>query len=113
MLTYKKIVRKPKHFQSFTGITPQQFDFLSQKIQSEYQATEKKRLSRRKRERKVGAGLTIVPQDTATSNIMSWSAVESNLSDIVSQLNEYEFDKIIYLGESGMIPDRLLADRLE
>lgn len=42
MLTYKKIVRKPKHFQSFTGITPQQFDFLSQKIQSEYQATEKK-----------------------------------------------------------------------
>lgn len=54
MLTYEKIVRKPKHFQSFTGITPQQFDFLSQKIQSEYQATEKKRLSSRKRERKVG-----------------------------------------------------------
>lgn len=55
---------------------------------------------------------TIVPQDTATSNIMSWSAVESNLSDIVSQLKEYEFDKIICLGESGMIPARLLADRL-
>lgn len=35
MLTYEKLVCKPKHFQSFTGITLQQSDFLSQKIEAE------------------------------------------------------------------------------
>lgn len=56
MLTCEKLLRKPRHFQSFTGITPQQFDFLSKKVQLQYQATEEKRLSSRTRERKIGAG---------------------------------------------------------
>ena len=29
MLTYKKLARKPRSFQSFTGIGLEQFDFLS------------------------------------------------------------------------------------
>jgi len=56
MLTYEKIVRKPKHFQSFTGVTVQQFDFLSQKIESKYKDAEERRLSKRKRKRDIGAG---------------------------------------------------------
>jgi hypothetical protein len=56
MLDYSKLSKKPRSFQSFTGVTVQQFDFLSQKIESEYRGTEEKRLSRRKREREIGAG---------------------------------------------------------
>jgi hypothetical protein len=56
MLTYEKIMRKPKHFQSFTGINIHQFDFLSQKIESEYRDAEERRLSKRKRKRDIGAG---------------------------------------------------------
>jgi len=56
MLNYSKLSKKPRSFQSFTGITVQQFDFLSQKIKSEYKDAEKKRLSKKKRERDIGAG---------------------------------------------------------
>ena len=33
MLTYKKLARKPRSFQSFTGISLEQFDFLSSEIE--------------------------------------------------------------------------------
>ena len=56
MLTYKKLARKPRSFQSFTGIGLEQFDFLSSEIEKEYKRTEQRRLSRKKRERKIGAG---------------------------------------------------------
>ena len=56
MLTYKKLARKPRSFQSFTGISLEQFDFLSSEIEKEYKRTEQRRLSRKKRERKIGAG---------------------------------------------------------
>ena len=56
MLTYKKLAKKPKQFQSFTGIGLEQFDFLSSEIEKEYKRTEAKRLSGRKRERKIGTG---------------------------------------------------------
>jgi len=56
MLNYSKLSKKPRVFHSFTGITPKQFDFLSQKIKSEYKDAEKKRLSKKKRERDIGAG---------------------------------------------------------
>ena len=54
MLTYKKLARKPRSFQSFTGISLEQFDFLSSEIEKEYKRTEQRRLSRKKRERKIG-----------------------------------------------------------
>jgi hypothetical protein len=54
MLNYSKISKKPRSFQSFTGIAVEQFDFLSQIIESKYKDAEKKRLSKRKRG--IGAG---------------------------------------------------------
>ena len=56
MLTYKKLAKKPRAFQSFTGVSLQQFDFLSSEIEEKYKKTEQKRLSHRKREQRVGAG---------------------------------------------------------
>jgi len=56
MLNYTKLARKPKQFCSFTGITVTQFDFLVKEIQKQYKITEKKRLSKRKRIRDIGAG---------------------------------------------------------
>lgn len=56
MLRYKKLARKPRHFQSFTGITLQQFDLLSQKIEATYKDMEQKRLFRNNRQRRIGAG---------------------------------------------------------
>ncbi|MEO9310380.1 MAG: transposase family protein [Nitrososphaera sp.] len=56
MLNYSKISKKPRSFQSFTGIAVEQFDFLSQIIESKYKDAEKKRLSKRKRKRGIGAG---------------------------------------------------------
>ena len=56
MLTYKKLAKKPGAFQSFTGIGLEQFDFLSSEIEKKYKITEKKRLSSKKRRRRVGAG---------------------------------------------------------
>lgn len=56
MLNHTKLAKKPDQFLRFTGITVQQFDFLSKKIQKQYKTTEKKRLSRKKRVRDIGAG---------------------------------------------------------
>lgn len=51
MLDYGKLSKKPRSFQSFTGVTVQQFDFLSQKIESEYRGTEEKRLQKKEAKR--------------------------------------------------------------
>lgn len=56
MLNYTKLARKPKQFQSLTGINPEQFDFLYFRIQKQYKITETKRLSEKKRKRDIGAG---------------------------------------------------------
>ena len=56
MLNYTKLARKPEQFLRFTGMTVQQFDFLTKKIQKRYKITEKKRLSKRDRKRNIGAG---------------------------------------------------------
>jgi hypothetical protein len=42
-------------FKSFTGLEITEFDVISKEIESKYNEYERKRLSRRKRERKVGA----------------------------------------------------------
>ncbi len=56
MITYLKLSKKPKQFLSFTGITLQQFDALVIDVKKQYPITEKARLSKRKRLRKIGAG---------------------------------------------------------
>lgn len=56
MITYLKLSKKPKQFLSFTGVTLQQFDVISKDVKKQYQITEKERLSKRKRQRKIGAG---------------------------------------------------------
>lgn len=56
MLNYTKLARKPEQFLRFTGMTVTQFDFLHHSIKKQYKTTEKKRLSKRKRIRDIGAG---------------------------------------------------------
>ena len=56
MITYLKLSKKPKQFLSFTGITMQQFDAIVIDVKKQYSITEKARLSKRKRLRKIGAG---------------------------------------------------------
>jgi len=56
MFNHKKLAKKPQQFQSLTGISPQQFDFLSSEIQKQYKITETKRLSKKERKRDIGAG---------------------------------------------------------
>ena len=56
MFNHKKLAKKQKQFLSITGVTPQQFDSLSKKIQKQYKITEAKRLSEKERKRDIGAG---------------------------------------------------------
>ena len=55
-MSYARLSRKPLLFKSFTGLEITEFDVISKEIESKYNEYERKRLSRRKRERKVGAG---------------------------------------------------------
>jgi hypothetical protein len=56
MLTYEKLQRKPKHFQSFTGVTVAQFAEILNAIRPIYGEFEKERLERPDRKRKIGGG---------------------------------------------------------
>jgi hypothetical protein len=56
MITYLKLSKKPKQFLSFTGVTLQQFDAIAKDVKKQYPITEKARLSKRNRLRKIGAG---------------------------------------------------------
>ena len=56
MMTYLKLSKKPKQFLSFTGVTLQQFDVIVIDVKKQYSITEKARLSKRKRQRQIGAG---------------------------------------------------------
>jgi len=55
-MTYLKLSKKPKQFLSFTGVTLQQFDVIVIDVKKQYSITEKARLSKRKRQRQIGAG---------------------------------------------------------
>jgi hypothetical protein len=55
-MSYARLSRRPLLFRSFTGLTISEFDVISKEIESKYDGHERKRLSNRKRERKVGAG---------------------------------------------------------
>ena len=56
MLTYSKLQRKPKHFQSFTGVTIAQFAELLNALRPIYGEFEEERLQRPDRKRKIGGG---------------------------------------------------------
>ncbi len=56
MLNYARLSKKPSLFKSFTGLEVAEFDAIYREIASKYEEYERKRLSKRKRERDVGAG---------------------------------------------------------
>jgi hypothetical protein len=56
LLSYSRLSRKPLLFKSFTGLTVAEFDSLCKDIGGKYKKYENKRLSAKRRERKVGAG---------------------------------------------------------
>ena len=53
---YRKLSKRPETFRSFTGLEVSEFDSLRSKIEQRYGEYERKRLSRRRRKREVGAG---------------------------------------------------------
>jgi hypothetical protein len=55
-MSYARLSKKPLLFRSFTGLEISEFNEIYTEIESTYNEHERKRLSRRKRERKVGAG---------------------------------------------------------
>ncbi len=55
-MSYARLSKRPFSFRSFTGLAVSEFDVIAKDIESKYDQHERKRLSRRKRERKVGAG---------------------------------------------------------
>lgn len=56
MMDYAHLSKRPQIFRSFTGLEVQEFDAIYCEIESKYPSFEAKRLSKRKRERAVGAG---------------------------------------------------------
>ena len=55
-MSYARLSKKPLLFRSFTGLEISEFNEIYTEIESRYNEHERKRLSRKKRERKVGAG---------------------------------------------------------
>ena len=55
-MSYARLSKKPLLFRSFTGLEISEFNDIYAEIESRYNEHERKRLSRTKRERKVGAG---------------------------------------------------------
>lgn len=56
MFNYGRLATKPSIFRSFTGLDVSEFDSLYRRVESGYEEHEWERLSRRERERAVGAG---------------------------------------------------------
>ena len=56
MLTYEKAIKSPKMFRAITGMTRPQFDLLYADVETKYDEAETARLSKRARERDIGAG---------------------------------------------------------
>ena len=54
-MSYARLSKKPLLFRSFTGLEISEFNAIYAEIESTYNEHERKRFSRRKRERKVGA----------------------------------------------------------
>ena len=56
LMSYARLSRRPLLFKSFTGLYISEFDVISREIESRYEEHERKRLSKRMRQRDVGAG---------------------------------------------------------
>lgn len=56
MITYQEIIKKPRLFKSFFGITISEFDDLHRKLIPVWREKEIERLSRRERQRAIGGG---------------------------------------------------------
>ena len=56
MLNYRRLSEKPLTFRSFTGLEVSEFESLYLELESVYEEYEVKRLSRRGRKRRIGAG---------------------------------------------------------
>ncbi len=54
MFTVARLQKKPRHFQSFTGLTPPQFEELLQALRPVYEQAEQERLRRENRRRAAG-----------------------------------------------------------
>ena len=55
-MSYRRLCKKSLLFRSLTGLTVPEFDQISSEIGSKYEEYERRRLSKRKRKRDVGAG---------------------------------------------------------
>lgn len=55
-MSYARLSKRPSLFKSFTGLDISEFDTISTEIESRYEEHERKRLSKRRRQRDVGAG---------------------------------------------------------
>ena len=55
-MSYTRLSRKPLLFKSSTGLSISEFDVISREIESRYEEHERKRLSKRRRQRDVGDG---------------------------------------------------------
>ena len=55
-MSFRRLCKKPLLFRSLTGLTVPEFEQISTEMDSKYEEYERRRLSRRKRKRDVGAG---------------------------------------------------------
>ena len=55
-MSFRRLCKKPLLFRSLTGLTVPEFDQIITEMDSKYEEYERRRLSRRKRKRDVGAG---------------------------------------------------------
>jgi len=56
MLTYERLQKRPKHFQTFAGVTPAEFAEILRALRPVYAERETERLRRPERKRKMGGG---------------------------------------------------------
>ena len=55
-MSYARLSKRPLLFRSFTGLEISEFDSICVDIESRYSKYQRKRLSKRKRQRSIGAG---------------------------------------------------------
>jgi hypothetical protein len=56
MFTVQRLRRKPKHFKSFTGLSPEEFDILLKAVEPEYHSQQVAMKTQKIRQRKLGGG---------------------------------------------------------
>lgn len=79
MLIYERLKRKPRHFQSFTGMPVHEFEKMFTGLEDAYDKFEQKRLGSRRRQRALGAGRDF-KHDLATRVMMCLIHLRLNLT---------------------------------